>query len=96
MRVEPHTTSSLPAIPQLKIGSDEVPERVAYRKLQQKRWVKLLTQLDDLWWALMIEPHCKNGRVEEVSELIHRFFYALLKRERIENIMRILSKEWYD
>jgi hypothetical protein len=44
----------------------------------------------------MIEPHYINGRFEEVSELIHGFFYALLRRERIENIMRILSREWYD
>jgi hypothetical protein len=93
-RVEPQTASFLLTIPPLEMGCDEAPERAAYRELQQKRWIKLLTQLDDLWWALLIEPHYINGRFEEVNELIHRFFYALLKRERIGNIMRMLSKEW--
>ncbi len=44
----------------------------------------------------MIEPHYINGRFDEVNELIQGFYYALSPRERIENIMRILSAEWYD
>jgi hypothetical protein len=44
----------------------------------------------------MIEPLYRNGRFKEVSEHIRWFFHALLRRERIENIMRILSEEWYD
>ena len=96
MRVEAHTASFLPLIPQPKSDFDEAPEHVAYRELQQKRWVKLLSQIDDLWWALMIEPHYINGRFDEVNELIQGFYYALSPRERIENIMRILSAEWYD
>jgi hypothetical protein len=44
----------------------------------------------------MIEPHYINGKFIEVSELIRSFFYAILRRERIENIMQVLSKEWYD
>ena len=44
----------------------------------------------------MIEPLYINGKFEEVREHIHSFFYALLRRERIKKIMRILSEEWYD
>ena len=96
MRVEARTASFLPSIPRPNVAFDWFPEPAAYRELQQKRWIKLLSQLDDLWWALMIEPHYINGRFEEVSEHIRCFFYALVRRERIENIMRILSSEWYD
>ena len=96
MKVEAHTASFLPSIPRPKLCLDGVPEPEAYRELQQKRWVKLLSQIDDLWWALMIEPLYRNGRFKEVSEHIRWFFHALSRRERIENIMRILSEEWYD
>ena len=96
MTVEAHTASFLPSIPRPKSGFDGVFKPEAYRELQQKRWIKLHSQLDDLCWALMIEPYYINGRFKEVSEHIHSFFYALLRRERIENIMRILSSEWYD
>ena len=96
MKVKTRTLSSLPAIPLPNLTSDEAPERIDYRESQQKRWVKLYSNIDDLWWALMIERLYINGKFEEVNEHIRGFFYSLLRRERIENIMRVLSKEWYD
>src|ERR1700692_1910993 len=49
MRVEAQTVSFLPSIPRPKLILDGFPNMkpVAYRELQQKRWVKLLSRLDD-------------------------------------------------
>ena len=93
MTIEACTTSTLPPIPPLKLTSDGAPECSACRGTQQKRWVKLLSDIDDLWWASMIEPHYINGRSVEASK---EFFYAMLNRARVDNIMSILSAEWYD
>ena len=93
MTVEACTTSILPPIPPLKLTSDGAPECSGCREKQQKRWVKLLSHIDDLWWASMIEPHYINGRFDEGEALIKGFFYAMLNRERIQNIMSILSTE---